>query len=377
MNKEEIQKFRKKPVVIDALKWNGDNLKEVLEFTGKSPRFDEYFKTFEEYENHVKKDGNIFKIFTLEGTMKASVGDYIIKGVKGENYPCKPDIFESTYEVSPSLPTHKEETKTPTAEEIRNILYVDFPLVEGYSEMIDSITDSIMELIEGVSVPQPLKPLSDEEIWNISCKETLKQISKAFNDNKERGATDNDKIVFQAISETITNFPLPEFSLPVYNTVSETETQKLLNEYRMQISELLFKVEEKSKLLRHYEINVLASKDAELEANDRLIGAGYEIIDALILEIKKVKQECDFFATTSNKHELEVVTLREQVTSLTSQLSLYRHEGAKTQFFTEWTYKKGYSLEQDGKWYNCNKTVLSANDTEELYQIFLNTLKQE
>ena len=40
----------------------------------------------------------VFKIFTLEGTMKASVGDYIIRGVNGEHYPCKPDIFEKTYE---------------------------------------------------------------------------------------------------------------------------------------------------------------------------------------------------------------------------------------------------------------------------------------
>ena len=44
----------------------------------------------------VKKDG--LKIFTLEGTMNANIGDWIIKGVKGEFYPCKPDIFEETYE---------------------------------------------------------------------------------------------------------------------------------------------------------------------------------------------------------------------------------------------------------------------------------------
>lgn len=93
-----MEKFRKKPVVIEAIKWTGDNLKEVLDFTGRYERFDEWFKSFGEYENYVKEDGNIFKIFTLEGTMKATVGDWIIKGVQGENYPCKPDIFEQTYE---------------------------------------------------------------------------------------------------------------------------------------------------------------------------------------------------------------------------------------------------------------------------------------
>ena len=40
----------------------------------------------------------MFKIFTLEGTMEASAGDWIIRGVRGEHYPCKPDIFEATYE---------------------------------------------------------------------------------------------------------------------------------------------------------------------------------------------------------------------------------------------------------------------------------------
>lgn len=95
-----VQKFRKKPVVIEAVIWDGGNLKEVIDFTGKSPKWDEHFKSFEEYELFVKNDRNVFKIFTLEGTMEASVGDYIIRGVNGEHYPCKPDIFEKTYELA-------------------------------------------------------------------------------------------------------------------------------------------------------------------------------------------------------------------------------------------------------------------------------------
>lgn len=48
--------------------------------------------------NYEDKDNPYLKIETLEGIMKVSVGDYIIKGVNGEFYPCKPDIFEKTYE---------------------------------------------------------------------------------------------------------------------------------------------------------------------------------------------------------------------------------------------------------------------------------------
>jgi hypothetical protein len=89
-----MKKYRKKPVVIEAVQWSGDNLGEVIDFTGLHPSANKW--TWEEYEAVVKEHG--LKIFTLEGIMDASVGDYIIKGVKGEFYPCKPDIFEATYE---------------------------------------------------------------------------------------------------------------------------------------------------------------------------------------------------------------------------------------------------------------------------------------
>lgn len=76
-------RYIKKPVVIDAVKYNGTNVEEIVRFTNKT----------------VKYDGETMEIETLEGTMKASVGDYIIKGVNGEFYPCKPDIFKKTYDI--------------------------------------------------------------------------------------------------------------------------------------------------------------------------------------------------------------------------------------------------------------------------------------
>jgi len=80
-----MAKYRKKPVVIEAIQWTGDNLKECLDFMKFSNR-----------TRTVYRDKII--IHTLEGAMTASIGDYIIKGVSGEFYPCKPDIFEKTYE---------------------------------------------------------------------------------------------------------------------------------------------------------------------------------------------------------------------------------------------------------------------------------------
>jgi hypothetical protein len=80
-----MSKFRKKPVVIEAVQWDGDQ------------------STFDTIEQWAGKqvpdtDGYTLLIPTLEGTMTASLNDWIIRGVAGEIYPCKPDIFTATYE---------------------------------------------------------------------------------------------------------------------------------------------------------------------------------------------------------------------------------------------------------------------------------------
>jgi hypothetical protein len=78
-----VQKWRKKPVVIEAVQWSGNNQSEILEFCKDFARID---------------IGNKLEIITLQGIMIASIDDYIIKGINGEFYPCKPDIFLKTYE---------------------------------------------------------------------------------------------------------------------------------------------------------------------------------------------------------------------------------------------------------------------------------------
>jgi len=94
-------KFRKKPVVIDAVQWVGTekSMAECLDFiAGGKPDFSHLPSDGVHVHNGVSYcDGQIF-IPTLEGVMTASRGDWIIRGVKGEFYPCKPDIFAATYE---------------------------------------------------------------------------------------------------------------------------------------------------------------------------------------------------------------------------------------------------------------------------------------
>ena len=93
-----MAQYRKKPVVIEAIQFNGKNAEEI-----------------EQWSNNNVKSGPVsedtlsrayLKIETLEGTMTAKPNDYVIKGVNGEFYPCKPDIFEKTYDAE--VTTFKE-----------------------------------------------------------------------------------------------------------------------------------------------------------------------------------------------------------------------------------------------------------------------------
>lgn len=79
-----IRTYRKKPVEIQAIRFTGRNWMDCMRFVGEHPG-----SYCEEY----------IDIETLEGIMRCGIGDYIIRGVNGEFYPCKADIFKKTYEA--------------------------------------------------------------------------------------------------------------------------------------------------------------------------------------------------------------------------------------------------------------------------------------
>ena len=93
-----IKKAKKKPVVIEFIQFNGNtNIDEICKWIGKDLKTEVFSDSV--YEAGIGEP--YFSIFipTLEGVMRADPCDYIIKGVNGEFYPCKPDIFEKTYDV--------------------------------------------------------------------------------------------------------------------------------------------------------------------------------------------------------------------------------------------------------------------------------------
>ena len=80
-------KYRKRPVVIEAIQWSGSNWHLMLDWVKW------------QYGADVFNDHGKLIIPTLEGDMTADEGDWVIRGIAGEFYPCKPDIFEATYEA--------------------------------------------------------------------------------------------------------------------------------------------------------------------------------------------------------------------------------------------------------------------------------------
>lgn len=95
-------KYRKKPVVIEAIQWSGNHNKQEIEnFVGKKLKYELESETA--YVAGVAPPFFSLLIETLEGNMKAMPFDWIIKGIKGEVYPCKPDIFAATYELVEEL----------------------------------------------------------------------------------------------------------------------------------------------------------------------------------------------------------------------------------------------------------------------------------
>ena len=92
-----MSKYRKKPIELEAVQYTGQNPEEIVSFVGSDNIIDLW---------PVKDE---IGIRTLEGSLGATPGDWIIKGIQGEFYPCKPDIFEATYVKVEESPVHHHE----------------------------------------------------------------------------------------------------------------------------------------------------------------------------------------------------------------------------------------------------------------------------
>jgi len=165
-----IEKYRKKPIVIEAVQWTGLNGDEIDKFIKGCPHTYTY-----------NDKGSAIYLDTLEGGHTASSGDWIIKGVKNEFYPCKPDIFEQTYETAGyHLPAEPPQDKAKAVAKLIFISeYPDIPAdwswdtIKGHApitapkcELLAKRIIAFLALIQPVQTDK-LKVLSDEQILKI------------------------------------------------------------------------------------------------------------------------------------------------------------------------------------------------------------------
>ena len=169
----EALRFTKKPVTIEAIQWTGKNLREVITFTDGPPdtRSTHAGMAWEAYADLVARDG--LKIYTLEGKMLANPGDWIIRGVKGEYYPCKPDIFEATYSPATLVEAQQPATCGNTPYDEGPFTLAQQPIPSTAAEHGDGFMEAINEM-DGLhpfqAAPQP-SPSATKRICN-TCQGT-------------------------------------------------------------------------------------------------------------------------------------------------------------------------------------------------------------
>ena len=188
----EALRFTKKPVTIEAIQWTGKNLREVITFTDGPPdtRSTHAGMAWEAYADLVARDG--LKIYTLEGKMLASPGDWIIRGVKGECYPCKPDIFEATYSPAALAAGQATAGETLGSDAI-------YELIHGFGhtthEQSMEIALGIADLSPPSTTPQPA-PAAVAEQWPVAHdEELLEQMYWEFDDQRRR--TGEERLAFK------------------------------------------------------------------------------------------------------------------------------------------------------------------------------------
>lgn len=93
-----IKKYIRRPFVVEAIEYTGDNLQEVLEFAGKHPNWEQWFTSFDEYKKYVEENGNVFKVISPLITKYAVPGDYIVRHPLDDIVEVhEPDAFKDMY----------------------------------------------------------------------------------------------------------------------------------------------------------------------------------------------------------------------------------------------------------------------------------------
>jgi len=142
ITRTKYMKYRKKPICVEAIEWTGANVDELDQFMGN--------------KSYSLTDGQLY-IETMEGTLRVGKGDYIIRGIKGEYYPCKPDVFLETYEPVDSDELNAEQTSQNTS-----IPVVPLNIIIDAIEMASDEWNQYLDIEKMAVVSLPEYPFKDE-----------------------------------------------------------------------------------------------------------------------------------------------------------------------------------------------------------------------
>ena len=257
-----VRKFRKKPVVIEAIQYTAYSIQDCYDF------IDSRVGNFPEVGRGLDPSDGKFKITTLEGVMIADVGDWIIKGVNGEFYPCKPDIFKKTYDQV------NEDIKLPKVPSNDEMIYESYhmllELTEKYGDPINinQPADDSDELLRR-------KTEWEEMVKNSSLEDLQKGVEELNDDIKE-------------LSRLNANFPV-ELVSDGYHTFKE------LYEFRMLYNAAVFNewaktsdkkytayIKIKDEYIKAYISNYAVHKSWNHHDGEPCFGGGWFIVSAML-----------------------------------------------------------------------------------------------
>jgi hypothetical protein len=179
---KELKKIQKE-YKTQMIQWKGDNLKEIIDFTGKSKKFNDWFKTWEEYENYVHEHNNIFKLFNEDGShFEVPVGAWIVKTPDGYNIASK-----STFIQKHTWSEEDEEMLKDINDCIKNLpIFYETIQVNGEERTTQQFIYSVRNWLK--SLKDKVQSQSKQE-WNKEDSERLTRIHQFIWANR-KGDTD-------------------------------------------------------------------------------------------------------------------------------------------------------------------------------------------
>ncbi|MDR1695605.1 MAG: hypothetical protein LBR69_03100 [Endomicrobium sp.] len=170
----KVERYSKKPVVVEAVQYNGSNGLDIENWLDRKVLESPVLETTD-----YNPSGKYLQVKTLEGTMTAIVGDYIIKGVKGEFYPCKPDVFEMSYQKESGSSKEMVEVKNPLFTQKYTVVYAEKDYKYNAPHLYHVISEQSGEILGAVHFQEG--PIRETRVNGVMNEDLLLMVLERLN----------------------------------------------------------------------------------------------------------------------------------------------------------------------------------------------------